>query len=70
MAWATALEVAKSSPHAAAMIHARAVVNAEEAKAAADLPMALLDEFIAFAYGGAFMFAVSDSDKRRRTAAS
>jgi hypothetical protein len=49
VAWARALEVAKASPHAAAMIEARS--------AGAVLP-GVIDEFIAFAYGGAFEFAI------------
>ena len=48
-AWARALEVAKASPHAAAMI---------EARSASELPPAVMDEFIEFAYGGAFEFAI------------
>ncbi len=49
MAWARALETAQASPHAAAMI---------EARAAGELLPGVIDEFIEFAYGGAFEFAV------------
>jgi hypothetical protein len=49
MAWARALEVAKASPHAAAMIDARS---------AGDVLPGVIDEFIEFAYGGAFEFAI------------
>lgn len=46
-AWAQALQVARASPHAAAMI---------EARSAGELPPGLIDEFIEFAFGGAFEF--------------
>ena len=49
MAWARALEVAKASPHAAAMIDARS---------AGKVVPGVIDEFIEFAYGGAFEFAI------------
>jgi hypothetical protein len=54
IAWARALEVAKRSPHLAAMMNARS-----EAIGASDGTAPHLDEFIAFAYGGAFTFAIS-----------
>lgn len=50
MAWARALEVAKASPHTAAMLAARS---------AGELLPGGIDEFIEFAYGGAFEFAIS-----------
>lgn len=58
-AWARALEVAKDSPHTAAMIEARsaALAGADEVDAA--LLPGVIDEFIEFAYGGAFEFAIS-----------
>ena len=59
IAWARALEVAKRSPHLGAMMNARSVVSGTTDGPTADLPPPLLDEFIAFAYGGAFVFAVS-----------
>lgn len=50
IAWANALEAAKSSAHSAAMIDA----------AAGDAPLrSWLEEFVAYAYGGAFAFAIS-----------
>jgi hypothetical protein len=58
MAWARALEVAKVSPHAAAMIAARSAALAEAGKNGAELQLGVIDEFIAFAYGGAFEFAI------------
>jgi hypothetical protein len=58
MGWARALELAKASPHVAAMIEARAVALAKSGKPAGDLPPGLLEEFIEFAYGGAFKFAI------------
>jgi hypothetical protein len=48
-AWAAALAKAKQSPHFAAMIRSR------------ELPPGLLDEFIEFAYGGGFAFAILES---------
>jgi hypothetical protein len=50
VAWARALEVAKASPHFATMIEARS----------AELLPGMLDEFIEFAYGGAFEFSISE----------
>ena len=49
MAWARALEVARASPHTAAMIDARS---------AGEILPGVIDEFIEFAYGGAFEFAI------------
>jgi hypothetical protein len=57
MGWARALELAKASPHAPAMIEARAIALAGSGKPAA-LPPGVLEEFIEFAYGGAFKFAI------------
>lgn len=57
-AWARALEVAKGSPHAAAMIEARAAALADAGKGASELLPGVIDEFIEFAYGGAFEFAI------------
>ena len=54
IAWARALEAAKVSPHAEAMIQARATPGAGE------LLPGVLDEFIEFAYGGAFEFTLSN----------
>lgn len=54
IAWANALEAAKRSSHSAAMIDAAAQSTPLEA------PLrSLIDEFIAYAYGGAFAFAIS-----------
>jgi hypothetical protein len=60
LAWARALEVAKASPHAAAMIEARSAALADAGKVGGDPLPGVIDEFIAFAYGGAFEFAIWD----------
>jgi hypothetical protein len=62
LAWARALELAKVSPHAAAMIEARSVALASSDKAGGELLPGVLDEFIEFAYGGAFEFAIWSED--------
>jgi hypothetical protein len=56
--WAQALEVAKASPHLPAMIEARAVALAMGGKPAGDLLPGVIEEFVEFAYGGAFEFAI------------
>jgi hypothetical protein len=58
IAWATALELAKESPHLAAMIAARsaAIASADAPVAEALLP-GVIEEFVEFAFGGAFRFA-------------
>lgn len=59
IAWANALEAAKRSSHSAAMIDAAADGASMEA------PLrSLIDEFIAYAYGGAFAFAISPASAR------
>lgn len=58
IAWAQALEVAKASPHAAAMLEARSAALAGAGKASSELLPGVIDEFIEFAYGGAFEFAI------------
>jgi len=58
VAWARALEVAKASPHAAAMIEARSAALADAGKVGGDPLPGVIDEFIEFAYGGAFEFAI------------
>jgi hypothetical protein len=58
MAWARALEVAKDSPHTAAMIEARSAALADAGNVGAQVLPGVVDEFIAFAYGGAFEFAI------------
>jgi hypothetical protein len=58
MAWARALELAKASPHLPAMIEARSLALADGDKIVSDLLPGLLEEFIEFAYGGAFTFAI------------
>lgn len=72
ISWATALREARRSPHLAAMIGARAdllslPVNAtsEEGRSVAAAPfvavpfVAVMDEFIEYAFGGPFSFAHS-----------
>ena len=58
MAWARALEVAKVSSYTAAMIEARSVVLAGAGTIGGELLPGVIDEFIEFAYGGAFEFAI------------
>jgi hypothetical protein len=62
VAWARALEVAKVSPHVTAMIEARSAGLASGATPGGELLSGVLDEFIEFAYGGAFEFAISSAD--------
>ena len=64
VAWARALEVAKVSPHVAAMIEARSAALVSGGKPGGELPPGVLDEFVEFAYGGAFEFAISSEDSR------
>jgi hypothetical protein len=64
MAWAHALEVAKASPHLTRMIEARSAAFASSGKGGSELLPGVLDEFIEFAYGGAFAFAISSDDAR------
>jgi hypothetical protein len=63
MAWARALEVAKVSPHLEGMIEARSAALSASG-ASGDLLPGTLDEFIQFAYGGAFAFAILSDDAR------
>jgi hypothetical protein len=58
VAWARALDVAKGSPHLAAMIEARSLALATSGKVDLGMLPGVLDEFIEFAYGGAFEFAI------------
>lgn len=58
MAWARALEVAKHSPHTAAMLGARSAALADAGNLSNQMLPGVVDEFIAFAYGGAFEFAI------------
>jgi hypothetical protein len=62
MAWARALEVAKASPHLAGMIEARSAALARGGNVGSELLPGVLDEFIEFAYGGAFAFAIVSDD--------
>jgi hypothetical protein len=57
-AWARALEVAKLSPHTAGMIAARAAARVDAGQAGGEPLPGVIDEFIEFAYGGAFEFAI------------
>lgn len=68
-AWAHALELAKDSPHLAAMIVAReAGTTATDAQATEALLPGVIAEFVEFAYGGAFTFvtATGAEESRRR----
>ena len=58
MAWARALQVAKDSPHTAAMIEARSAALADAGNVGSQVLPGVVDEFIEFAYGGAFEFAI------------
>jgi hypothetical protein len=58
MAWARALAIAKASPHVAAMIEARAAALIGSGESITELLPGVIDEFIEFAYGGAFEFAI------------
>jgi hypothetical protein len=60
VSWARALEAAKVSPHATAMIQAHSAARVGED--GAELLPGVLDEFIEFAYGGAFEFAIGSRD--------
>jgi hypothetical protein len=62
--WARALEVAKASPHLAAMIEARSGALLGSGKTAGELLPGMLDEFIEFAYGGAFEFSTWSEETR------
>jgi hypothetical protein len=64
MSWARALELAKVSPHAPSMIEARSVALARSGRAGGELLPGVLDEFIEFAYGGAFEFSIRNEDSR------
>ena len=58
MSWARALETAKVSTHAAAMIQARSVARIGHGELGRQLLPGVIDEFVEFAYGGAFDFAI------------
>ena len=59
IAWANALEAARNSSHSAAMIDA-ALSTMTADGASMEMPLrTLIDEFVAYAYGGAFAFAIS-----------
>lgn len=59
-AWAQALGLAKDSPHLAAMIKARAdAPTALEGQVTEALLPGVIEEFVEFAYGGAFTFVLS-----------
>jgi hypothetical protein len=64
-AWAAALVKAKQSPHFTAMLRSRATTAVPSNAAAAELLPAMLDEFIEFAYGGGFAFAILESADAR-----
>ena len=62
IAWASALELAKDSPHLASMIAARAAaIAAADGHAAEALLPGVVEEFIEFAYGGAFTFVLASA---------
>ena len=57
-AWANSLETAKRSPHFAAMMEARLAALAPGSAVEGQL-QSLIDEFVEYAYGGDFAFAIS-----------
>jgi hypothetical protein len=60
IAWASALETAKRSPHFAAMIETRSVGMVPGGGAPMEAALqSVIEEFVAYAYGGAFAFAIS-----------
>lgn len=61
-AWARALESARASPHVAAIIEARCAALLRSGTPGSELSAGVLDEFIEFAYGGAFDFAITDNE--------
>lgn len=62
MSWAAALNIAKRSAHLDAMIKARLSATGASCEMTEGLLLSLLDEFIQYAYGGAFTFAISADD--------
>lgn len=68
MAWARALEKAMASSHLAAMIEARSLALASNGKVYDELLPGVIDEFIEFAFGGAFEFAIRRGDAPRSDA--
>lgn len=58
-AWARALDLAKESPHAAAMIDAQSVAFTSGGKPTGELLAEEVDAFIEFARDGAFQFTLS-----------
>ena len=64
LSWARALEVAKASPHLEAMIEARSTALLGSEGSGGKLLPGVLDEFIEFAYGGTFEFAIRSEDAR------
>jgi hypothetical protein len=67
LGWAMALNEARHSPHLPAMLNATSVVEYATAgtQSTVDGPAAasfaqVLDEFVAYAFGGAFFFALED----------
>jgi hypothetical protein len=62
VAWASALALAKDSPHLAAMITARAAaIKAAGGQVSEALVPGVMEEFVEFAYGGAFTFVLASA---------
>jgi hypothetical protein len=62
IAWARALDLAKDSPHLASMVTARAgAISALDGQVTETLLPGVIEEFVEFAYGGAFTFVLSSS---------
>lgn len=66
-AWAAALDVARQSPHALAMIDARSAAWAGDIdQRERDELRLIVDRFVEFLYIGAFEFAVANAEGRQR----
>jgi hypothetical protein len=67
LAWASALEMARTSAHLPAILSARAAAKSG-VEASAETLSNVLEEFTEYAYGGAFVFAIrSDSSAGSRS---
>lgn len=64
VAWAGALVLAKDSTHLAAMIAARTGATAADGEVTEELLPGVIEEFVEFAYGGAFTFTLASDTQR------
>ena len=65
--WARALEAARRSDHLQAMLKARWSPDTEEDSYDPEALATLIDEFVQYAYGGAFSFSVAESSAKDRS---